>query len=1074
MNKSYEKLVTLLKQMFQMDQADLDFGIYRIMNYKRKEIEKFLNEDLLPQVREQLEKYISVRQKNLKKELEDLKKILDETGVPYENSAKYVAIKNELESGMDIGKIEDEVYSHLTDFFSRYYNNGDFISQRRYKEGVYAIPYEGEEVKLYWANADQYYIKTTEYFRDYTFTLPDGKRVHFKLVEASTDKDNNKPPENKERRFVLYEDEPVKVENGELIIQFEYKVHESKQKDLNDKTIKKITDIFATGKGIYTPFFTILTPSPTEANPRRTLLEKHLNDYTARNTFDYFIHKDLGGFLRRELDFYLKNEVMFLDDLDTEHEIRVEQYITKIKVIKNIGYKIIAFLEQIENFQKKLWLKKKFVVETNYCITLDRINEKFYPEIAANKAQVEEWKKLFAIDELEGYSEPLTVEFLKANPYLVLDTAFFGEEFKERLIQNIDNIDEKTDGLLIKSENFQALNLLLERYKEQVKCVYIDPPYNTSEETFIYKNSYKHSSWIAMLNDRIALCKKYFDISGALLVTIDDEELYNLKKLLDDVFSIDKYIGTIVIQSNPRGRGINSHFATSHEYCLCYSISPDDLIIIDQPLTEEQENEYRNEDEISQYRILPFRRSGGLSSPDERPNSEFSIYYDVTKQKIVGVGGPRIRNYPSEYEPEYVLTLEDNGSIVQLSYEEFMDKNDSIIISIMPIDTDGRRRVWRWSDRQKVLEAAKRGDFIVQKIGDSYNVYLKDRIKEGRKPKTVWVDSKYDSSSHGTNLLQDIFGGRKIFGYPKSVYSTLDSLHSIIGEDYNAIIIDFFAGSGTTGHAVINLNREDGGNRKYILVEMGEYFDTVLKPRIQKVIYSKDWKDGKPVSREGISHMFKYLKLESYEDALNNLEIRRSEEQQMVMDLNKDLREQYMLSYMLDKETEGSMSLLNIDQFVNPFGYKMKIANGLETKETAIDLVETFNYLLGLVVTRIEAKESFNTEPDKTSDMPGAVRLVPAKDGKGEYTFKEIEGHTLSGDKVLIIWRTLTGEIAKDNAAMDAYFRKKKYSTQDFEYDRIYVNGDNNLQNMKQEGEQWKVLLIEEEFKRLMLEVPEF
>lgn len=999
MSKSYEKLITLLKQMFQMDQADLDFGIYRIMNYKRKEIEKFLNEDLLPQVREQLSKYISVKQKNLKKELEELKKTLDETGVVYESSAKYVALKNQLESGMDLEKIEDEVYSHLTDFFSRYYNNGDFISQRRYKQGVYAIPYEGEEVKLYWANADQYYIKTAEYFRDYTFTLPDGKRIHFKLVEASTEQDNNKPPENKERRFVLYQDEPVKVENGELIIQFEYKVHESKQKDLNDEAIKKVIEIFNSGKGAYSPFLGIFTPSPTEANPKRTLLEKHLNDYTARHTFDYFIHKDLGGFLRRELDFYLKNEVMFMDDLDTEREVRIEQYISKIKVIKNIGYKIIAFLEQLENFQKKLWLKKKFVVETNYCITLDRIDEEFYPEIATNKAQVEEWKKLFAIDELEGYSEPLRVEFLKANPYLVLDTAFFGEEFKERLIQSIDNIDEKTDGLLIKSENFQALNLLLERYKEQIKCIYIDPPYNTgNDENFSYKDNYQHSTWLSMMYDRIMLAKRIMNNQTPLFCSIDEDEWHELRMLLELIFGRENYVNEIVWQKLTAAKKQSTYFPNLYE------------------------------------KVIIFRKHS-----DMRLNK---IYISSEKDDS---------NYP--YIEEETGRRYGTFDFTQKGQGEARWFGDKLLEP-----PSGKH--WIWS-QEKIDEGIKKGLIIFTKNGiPRVKRYLDE--KEGNVVGDLWIDDEIKPLSANDS--------ERVGFETQKPLCLINRLLKSVNNNLN-FILDFFAGSGTTAHAVINLNREDGGSRKYILVEMGEYFDTVLKPRIQKVIYSKEWKDGKPVSREGISHMFKYMKLESYEDALNNLEIRRSEEQQMVLEQFADIREQYILSYMLDKETEGSMSLLNIDQFANPFNYKMKIANGLETKETVVDLVETFDYLLGLVVTRIDAKESFNTEPDETSEIPGAVRLIPAKNGKGEYTFKEVEGHTLSGDKVLIIWRTLTGDIAKDNAALDAYFRKKKYSTQDFEYDRIYINGDNNLQNMKQEGERWKVLLIEKEFKRLMFDV---
>lgn len=120
-------------------------------------------------------------------------------------------------------------------------------------------------------------------------------------------------------------------------------------------------------------------------------------------------------------------------------------------------------------------------MQTDYCITLDKVDESFYPEIIDNGKQIEEWKKLFAIDEIEGYIEPLTIKFLKENPYLVLDTAFYDENFKEKLIESIDNIDEKTDGLLIHSENFQALNLLQERYKDKVDNIFIDPPYNTGD-----------------------------------------------------------------------------------------------------------------------------------------------------------------------------------------------------------------------------------------------------------------------------------------------------------------------------------------------------------------------------------------------------------------------------------------------------------------------------------------------------------------------------------------------------------------------------------------------------------------
>ncbi|MGU9046374.1 site-specific DNA-methyltransferase, partial [Clostridium perfringens] len=174
-----EKFIDLLKQMFEIDKAELDFGIYRIINYKRNVINKFLNEDLQSSLETQIKK---------------------------------------IDSNAD--GIEDSIYSHLTTFFGRYYDEGDFISQRRYKDGAYAIPYNGEEVKLYWANYDQYYIKSSENFKDYSFKAGD-KKISFKLVEADTELNNNKSLEGN-KYFVLDDSkEFISVNNNELIIKFQ-------------------------------------------------------------------------------------------------------------------------------------------------------------------------------------------------------------------------------------------------------------------------------------------------------------------------------------------------------------------------------------------------------------------------------------------------------------------------------------------------------------------------------------------------------------------------------------------------------------------------------------------------------------------------------------------------------------------------------------------------------------------------------------------------------------------------------------------------------------------------------------
>ena len=567
MATQFDKFIATMKKVLMLDQADLDFGIYRIMNQKRDQIESYLNNDLRKQVAEAIRENASNDAETLKKQLTQLVATLTAAGMNPDDAPKVQELKERIAQCGNSEELENEVYSHLTIFFGRYYDSGDFISQRRYKKNVYAIPYEGEEVKLYWANADQYYIKTAEYFRNYRFAVGGDKFCEFTLREATTEQNNNVAQNNMERRFALCEETPVEVIGNTLHIYFTYEQYPkaTKQKGLIEAAYEAIKD------AIPAEFAAVLALRPTDSNRTRTLLQKHLNDYVARNTFDYFIHKDLGGFLSRELDFYIKNEILVIDDINARTPDEYLKHLTVIKAIKRVGMKLITFLASLENYQKRLWLKKKFVVEPNYCITLDRVPEALYAEIAANDAQREEWVRLFAIDEIECdlqhtvlYTVPLTVEFLKENPFLVLDTKFFTAKFKNKLLASIDNIDEQCDGLLINSENFQALELLQEKYKEQVKCIYIDPPYNTTDGSLLYKNSYKHSSWMTMIHNRIVNSLFFMKQDSALLVTIDDEELYNLKLVLDCIFSQEGNFGTIVIESNPRGV-----FATSYYSIFC-------------------------------------------------------------------------------------------------------------------------------------------------------------------------------------------------------------------------------------------------------------------------------------------------------------------------------------------------------------------------------------------------------------------------------------------------------------------------------------------------------------------------
>jgi adenine-specific DNA-methyltransferase len=535
------------------------------------------------------------------------------------------------------------------------------------------------------------------------------------------------------------------------------------------------------------------------------------------------------------------------------------------------------------------------------------------------------------------------------------------------------------------------------------------------------------------MENRISISKILMKQNAALINAIDDEELYENKLLLDSIFNSDNYISTLVLQTNPRGRGMNGHFATSHDYLLFYGKNKELVEIEDQPLTEDQKLDFKHSDSESEYRLLPFRRSGGLSTPADRPNSEFTIYYDKTNKKIIGIGGKRINEYPAEYICNTIFIMRDS-EILEVKKTEFYESFQAIeIVEINPIDGEGKRRVWRWSDRIKIVEHSQLGDFIVNE-SNNYTIQLKDRIKEGRKPKTIWYDSKYDGSSHGTILLENILGESKQFGYPKSINNVYDSIFTIIGRNQSGIVIDYFAGSGTTGHATIKLNREDGGNRKYILVEMGTYFNSVTKPRIQKVIYSDNWKNGKPQDKGGISQIVKYQVLESYEDSLNNLYLKPILEQGQ-LELGESAKEEYLLQYMLEMESRDH--LFNLEMFRKPFDYELKVTENNELKATKVDLVETFNYLIGLYVSKVQ----------RVKDI------------------KVVEGTTRSGIKTLVIWRDLETTTHEE---VEKLLRRFYDSQRTKAFQQIYINGDHHLENLRTEGDSFKIKLIEETFFKKM------
>ena len=1020
-HEKLDRLRTLLREMFQFDRGDLDFGLYRIMNLKSAEIAKFLDEDLLPQVKSSL-RLTSVRDRAaLDEDLESARKQAFKLGYNPDTQPSDVIIdlNRRLDEMRRDATAEADVYNHLANFFGRYYSEGDFISQRRYSAGgrsSYLIPYDGEEVKLHWANADQYYIKTTENYASYAFTVDAGeaaKRVRFEIAAADNEKDNIKAPDGKQRRFVLAGGDAVGVEDGELVVRFEHRPLTqgekkawpgnggSQQRRINEVTIGRI--LSAADPDWQTP---LSVSAPTEANGERTLLAKHVERYTAKNTFDYFIHKDLGGFLRQELDLYLNTEVLNLNDLEQSDAVRFDRALARLRAIRRVGGKVIDFLAQLEDFQKQLWLKKKFVLETNWCVTLDRVPEDLYPEIAANPAQCEEWVELFAVDEIHGdlangntsWSNPPTPEFLKANPYLVLDTKHFPRDFTDRLLAALSDagpLDEQMDGLLIHGENFQALNLLQARYQGQVQCVYIDPPYNTGDSEILYKNGYLRSSWITLMANRLELLPGILTNDSVLYIAIDDFEMVNLAKLLDN-YHTWLHRDIIIINHHPQG-GKAKTLAHTHEY-----------MIVCMPETSDKTLRGRASTDMAEKR--PFKRSGTAESNFRygRPNSFYAILVDPDSRHVVGLEAPPGgQGYPTGRT------------------EDGYDR-------IYPIGDQGEERVWRRS-YESCQELVLQNKLICTNKETIYQMIS----AEERTPALFsnWIGSRYNAGTHGANLLRDILGHSNVFSYPKSIHTVEDAIFAADLTD-DRQVVDFFAGSGTTGHAIINLNRENNGRIKYILVEMADYFDTVMLPRLKKIIYSKDWKDGKPVSVRGSSQFLKLIRLECYEDALSNLELaEKSKEQIELLTEDATIAEDYKLNYMLGAETDNGMCLLGKD-FKDPFSYSLSYVRDDLYKEVNVDLPETFNYLIGL-----------HTESRRWLD--GVLTI----------TGKDAEGRTC-----LILWRN-RDEI--DYAALDAWLMKNRTKLPEH-LDVIYVNGDQTLNAVRQPTETWIAETIEPVFRRLM------
>lgn len=541
-------------------------------------------------------------------------------------------------------------------------------------------------------------------------------------------------------------------------------------------------------------------------------------------------------------------------------------------------------------------------------------------------------------------------------------------------------------NFLLEGDNLHCLHLLEKTHENEIDAIYIDPPYNTGAKNWRYNNAFvdgkdtfRHSKWISFMDARLKIAKRLLKRTGIIVVTIDDYELENLILLMNEIFGEDNHLGTVVIKNNPQGRSSVTGFQVSHEYALFYGREEAKVGRVER--NDAQKSRYKEMDDYGPFEWRNFRAQYSTESP--------KMVYPIYIKKDLSAF--KIPNIKWDDEKKQYEILED------------LEKDE--VIS-WPKDAEGRMRTWKWSiktvEEKKVTEMGVRLDR--QK---NPSVYYKGRMdKKDMLPFTFWEDPKYSASTFGTNLLSDYIGKGK-FNYPKSLYAVEDALKVATGNNKDALILDFFAGSGTTGHAVLSLNNEDGGARRFILATNNEnnIAEEVTYERIKKI--SEGVLGKSKVERVLYQETLNISKLKSFAKDPKKLEKMLNTAQTVKEDFESDTSMEKATAKLKFEDNEISVTgsyetnykweplPLNLKYFKTKF--VSKEFDGLEKElllniRTLVELthgVDLNNSEFGLVLTREDLK-NISLDNLKIIYMRGRVRRMMTPDQQERYSSSDI------------------------------------------------------------------------------------
>jgi adenine-specific DNA-methyltransferase len=631
---------------------------------------------------------------------------------------------------------------------------------------------------------------------------------------------------------------------------------------------------------------------------------------TSKSIIEFFIHKDLKRFLEEELEYFFKSEILDFKTSENLDNNTIQQHLLKIEIIHFIANIIIKSLSQLENLLLKLWEKPKFALKTDYVISLDRMKElsggsafkDFLDKILKNKQQMKEWDDLFNVKVIT--KSKFLEKYNKRGSKLVslpIDTKYYSEEFKFDLLKKItqnNNLDEELEGVLIKSDNYHALNLIMRKWGEKINLIYIDPPFNTGNNEFPYKNDYLVSSWLTIMFNRLIKAREILDKRGNIFVRIDNTGNHYVRLLLDMVFGKPNFRNEIIINKTRAKKQIKKPFIQQTESLFFYSL--DEKYFFNQIEVPRKEPEW--------FELLDFPR------PNEHPRVIFGKTYYPPKNRRWGLSQQRINLF------------EQKGKI-------------------------------RINKNKKYIDCF--GNLVNEKPELLYNT---------ENVRNAWLDIPGYSQVHKF-----------------STENSEELLQRVIeaGSKENDLILDFFLGSGTTTATAHKLNR------KWIGVEIGSQFENFILPRMKSVL--KGIKTGiSKITTTKSSGFFKYQYLEQFVDTLENFE----------------------LGHQLDKE------YLKVNKIENPFQFEIKMLEDGHSKIINLDLVETFNYLLGIFVEKVNL----------------------SKESGRSYVF--ITGN-VNKQHTIVVWRPIIKiDYEQDKKVINEFLRDKNYSF-------VYVNGKCLVKNSR-------------------------